>query len=208
MFNKAAPKAIRHQWVYKKKKLSLSAIPLTIFNSAVDNTTLELLPLEVLSKDAPFATSRFLRGLGSLLSGSATWHFYFLLSFGADNDPGLKRSRNRSGALLSFKYIGGTTRLASYLTVTLRSVKRSSRKQEIKEENDFALGCPNEELGLRNLLRIKIFCIFSKPLGDGGYWNFDRQGVVQIRKPIEIKELGRCRSVDDYIIFPYISWRR
>jgi hypothetical protein len=55
---------------YKKKKLSFHYF-LTIFSSAVDNTTLELLPPEVLSKDAPFATSHFLRGLGSLLGSFA-----------------------------------------------------------------------------------------------------------------------------------------
>jgi len=36
----------------------------------------------------------------------------------------------------------------------------------------------------------------------GGTGNFDRQGVVQIGKPIEIKEMGRCRSEDDQIFFP------
>ena len=45
-----------------------------------------------------------------------------------------------------------------------------------------------------NLLRIKIFIIFQTFWGMGGTGNFDRQGVVQIGKPIGIKEMGRCRS--------------
>ena len=36
----------------------------------------------------------------------------------------------------------------------------------------------------------------------GGTGNFDRQGVVQIGKPIEIKEMGRCRSVLITKFFP------
>ena len=51
---------------------------------------MSLRPQEVISKDAPFATSHFLRGLESLLSGFAARYFYFLLSFGVNNDPGLR----------------------------------------------------------------------------------------------------------------------
>ena len=41
-----------------------------------------------------------------------------------------------------------------------------------------------------NLLRINIFNIFQTFWGMGGTGNSDRQGVVQIGKPIEIKGLS------------------
>ena len=99
---------------------------------------------EVISKDAPFATSHFLRGLGSLLSGFAAWHFYFSLSFGADNDPGREWSFPDVGVLFYVETHGLWPRLLPILSLLVRSVKRSLRITNlIKVKTDFTLGCPN-----------------------------------------------------------------
>ena len=54
------------------------------------------------------------------------------------------------------------------LSLLVRSVKRSLRITNlIKEKTDFALGCPNEELGLEICCALK-FSLFFKPFGGWG----------------------------------------
>ena len=57
------------------KKNFFPLFTLTIFFRSSITQLSSPWPREVISKDAPFATSRFLRGLGSLLGGFAAWYF-------------------------------------------------------------------------------------------------------------------------------------
>src|ERR1700722_2724403 len=95
---------------------------------------------KVLSKDASFATSRFLRGLGSLLDSFAARYFYFLLSFGADNDPGREWSFPDVGVLFSVETHGLWPQLLPTLSLLVRSVKRSLRKTDYKRRKRLCFG--------------------------------------------------------------------